>query len=407
MSYPLSQKGYLFHGATIHTAGEQGVIKSGALYIEDHKIVWIGPAKDWSQSHLSPERELDIINCTGEHICPGFIDTHCHLDLGGKPLRSQHQDSNQFAPVMSPQLRAIDSVSAQNIIFEQARLAGVTTVCILPSSPNLINGTGVVLKTFGQDVETMCLRNPACLSINFGYKFKETHPQKEQEPFELMVLADTLRSAFEGALTYETNRLLNPEQTSVDQGKEILVSALRRDLPIHAQALHRDEISLALRLASEFGFQMIIKYGYEWTQAVEDFKRLGACLVYGPILRANTLSHEPNLDFTHANRLTKAGVRFAQMSDYPFVPMQLFSTQAGLHIRGGLDEQEALKSITAYPAVLLGLAHRIGQLKIGLDADLLRLSGPPLEIKTHVIETWLNGSVVVKGVSQSHFAKPI
>ena len=87
------------------------------------------------------------------------------------------------------------------------------------------------------------------------------------------------------------------------------------------------------------------------------------------------------------------------MSGYPQVPMQYFSVQAGLHTRDGLDEHEALKLITAYPAELLGLANQIGQLKIGLNADLLRLNGPPLEIKTRIIETWLNGSVVVKGVS--------
>ena len=37
--------------------------------------------------------------------------------------------------------------------------------------------------------------------------------------------------------------------------------------------------------------------------------------------------------------------------------------QAGLHIRDGLDEHEALKSITTHPAEVLGLAHQIGLTK--------------------------------------------
>ena len=53
-----------------------------------------------------------------------------------------------------------------------------------------------------------------------------------------------------------------------------------------------------------------------------------------------------------------------------------------------------LKLITKYPAELLGCEHRIGQLKIGLDADFVRLDGPPLHIQSRIKEVWVEGQRV-------------
>lgn len=399
MSLMPKHNGFLFKNATLHTAGKQGVIKSGALYIEDHKIVWLGPSKDWSESWVSPKYHVNVIDCSGEHICPGFVEAHAHLGLYPEGYVGEPKDLNELTQALTPQLRAIDGVWPDDIAFAKARKGGVTTVCILPGSANVIGGAGVVLKTFGNDVEMMCLKDPACLKIAFGYNVKYNHGQKGRAPLTRMMLADMLRRSFEEALIYEEKRLLNPDQTPVDRSKEILVSALRRELPVRAHAARSDDILTAVRLAREFGFQLIIEHGYEAIRVMEQLKSVGASVVYGPAFRTCGHSEDQNFDFAHAQVLLENGIKVAHMTDHPIVPIQYLSLQAGLCAREGLDENEALKLITAYPADLLGLADQIGQLKIGLDADFLRLSGPPLEIKTRVIETWLNGAVVVKGVS--------
>ena len=89
------------------------------------------------------------------------------------------------------------------------------------------------------------------------------------------------------------------------------------------------------------------------------------------------------------------------MTDHPIVPIQYLSLQAGLCVRAGMSEDDALLLITAYPADLLGVDDRVGRLRSGLDADLLRLSGPPLEVKTRVLETWINGEVVLREASST------
>ena len=403
-STEFKQERVLFKDASIHTCTEQGILDHGAVYIEGTKIKWVGQLNDWTswkETHLDEQLSYHEVSCVGEHICPGFIDAHVHLGLYPEGFIGEPKDLNELTQALTPQLRAIDGVWPGDIAFEKARKGGVTTVCILPGSANVIGGAGVVLKTAGIDVEQMCLKDPACLKIAFGYNVKYNHGQKGRAPLTRMMLADMLRRSFEEALIYEEARLLDPDKTRLDRSKEILLSALRRDLPVRAHASRSDDILTATRLAKEFGFKLIIEHGYEAIQVIDQLKQVGASVVYGPAFRTCGHSEDLNFDFAHAETLLNEGILVAQMTDHPIVPIQYLSLQAGLCVRAGLNEVEALNLITAYPAQLLGLADRIGRLSPGLDADLLRLSGPPLEIKTQVIETWMNGQPVVKSQSST------
>jgi len=51
-----------------------------------------------------------------------------------------------------------------------------------------------------------------------------------------------------------------------------------------------------------------------------------------------------------------------------------------------MDEEEALKAITIYPAEILGIADRVGSLEEGKDADIVIMSGHPLDVKSSKVE---------------------
>jgi imidazolonepropionase-like amidohydrolase len=63
--------------------------------------------------------------------------------------------------------------------------------------------------------------------------------------------------------------------------------------------------------------------------------------------------------------------------------------------RAGLPADAALAAITRHPAEVLGVADRVGSLAPGRDADLLVLSGAPLDINTHVLRVYVNGTVAL------------
>lgn len=398
----------LFTDATLHTADERGVIERGSIAVWGDQQLWLGESQGASEGILATLAQLEEeglcdakqawvtreqVSCAGEHIAPGFVDAHVHLGLYPEGFLGEPKDLNELTSPLTPQLRALDGVWPGDVAFQKARAGGVTSVCVLPGSANVVGGVGVVLKTAGLDVERMCVREPACLKIAFGYNVKHNHGLKGHAPLTRMALTDMLRGSFEGALAYEERRLQDPSYP-LDRGKEHLLMALKRELPVRAHASRSDDILTAVRLAREFGFKLIIEHGYEAVEVIEQLKEVGASVVYGPAFRTCGHSEDLNFSFDHAQRLLEAGIPVAHMTDHPIVPIQYLSLQAALCVREGLPEEEALKLITAYPADLLGCEERIGRLKVGLDADLIRLSGPPLEVVSKVLKTYINGREV-------------
>ena len=58
-----------------------------------------------------------------------------------------------------------------------------------------------------------------------------------------------------------------------------------------------------------------------------------------------------------------------------------------------MNPEEALKAITLNPARILGVDDRLGSLEKGKDADLLILSGHPLDYRSFVLKAFINGKL--------------
>jgi imidazolonepropionase-like amidohydrolase len=69
-------------------------------------------------------------------------------------------------------------------------------------------------------------------------------------------------------------------------------------------------------------------------------------------------------------------------------------TAAIFAVRHGMNRDEVLKAITITPAEILGVADRVGSLEKGKDADIIVLSGDPLNVTTRVEKVILNGKTV-------------
>ena len=59
-----------------------------------------------------------------------------------------------------------------------------------------------------------------------------------------------------------------------------------------------------------------------------------------------------------------------------------------------MSEKDALEAITLMPAKRIGIANLVGSIEVGKDADLVILSGEPLNISTWVEQTIIDGKVV-------------
>jgi N-acetylglucosamine-6-phosphate deacetylase len=60
---------------------------------------------------------------------------------------------------------------------------------------------------------------------------------------------------------------------------------------------------------------------------------------------------------------------------------------------GGMSELEALRMVTLNPAIQLRIDDRVGSIEVGKDADLTLFDGNPLEIRSVVQKTFVDGDL--------------
>lgn len=379
---------HVFRGATVHTADDSAVIPEGEVVVQDGRIIAVGPAGAYSAA------DATVHDLRGRHLCPGFVDPHVHAGVMPEGFEGESKDLNEMTRPVTPELMALDAVWPGDVAFVKARAAGVTAACVLPGSANVVGGVGVVLKTVGRNVEKMAIRQPACLKVAFGHNVKHSHGIKaHRAPLTRMAIAAMFRQAFEAALRYEERRVLD-ENHPRHAGDEHLLLALRREVPVRAHASRSDDILTALRLARELGLQLVLEHGYEAHLVLDEVIEAGAAVVLGPAFRTCGNSETLHFDFATTKVLDDAGVLVAHMTDHPIVPIGYLPLQAGLCVRAGMHPDRALRTITVHAAAILGLSDRIGRLAAGLDADLVVLDGPPLEVASRVLETWIDGRLV-------------
>lgn len=380
-------------GATILTMSNLGTIKEGTILIKNGKIEKVG-GKD-----IEIPKNYEIIDVSGKIITPGFIDAHAHIGLFEEGLRWEGNDGNEMTDPITPHLRVIDGIKPDDPAFEVARKFGITTVGILPGSANPIGGIGVAIKTYGKTVEDMLVRFPIGMKMAFGENPMNVYGvNQKRTPQTRMATSALIREWLYKAKIY----MLKKEKAKNDPDKapefdiklEALELVLRNEIPIRAHAHRACDIMTAIRIAEEFGVNLVIEHGTEAYKIADLIARKKIPVVHGPLLLPRHKPELRNLTIRSPVILAKAGVEFALSTDALGQVIFELPIMASLLVREGLAPDIALKSVTIIPAKILGIADRVGSIETGKDADILVFSGDPLDIRNKIEMTLINGKIV-------------
>ena len=367
------------------------VIPNGYVELEDDKIKGVGPMEALPKGCEGPS--LDV---KGGHIVPGFVDAHCHLGLFGDALKFEGDDGNEATNPCTPHVRAIDGVNPLDRCFQEAREGGVTTVLTGPGSANPISGQGIVIKTLGAWVDQMVLKVPATMKMALGENPKTVYNGRKETPTTRMGTASVIRTELARALEYmdrqdKADTEPGTNAPGYDPRLEALIPVLRGELPVHIHAHRADDIATAVRICREYGLQFVVVHGTEGYRVTELLAAEGVGVITGPILTDRSKPELAGLTIENPARLAKAGVEIAICTDHPVTPIQYLPLCAAVAVRGGLEPEEALRAITLGGARLAGVAHRVGSLTPGKDADVVVTSGHPLEWTGSVEHVFING----------------
>lgn len=383
----------LFYNAGIFT-GKDDNIRNGYVLIKGSKIIDVGPMA------FCPTDE-NSIDLNGMVIYPGFIDAHCHIGMWADGAGFEGDDGNEDTDPATPQLRAVDAVNPKDNCFEEALMAGVTTVVTGPGSANPVAGQMAALKTYGSRVDDMVIKAPIAMKFALGENPKNTYHGKDQTPTTRMATAAIIREQLMKARRYMQDLDAcsgdeDGDEPEFDMKSEALCSVLKRESQAHFHAHRSDDIFTAVRIAKEFGLDAVLVHCTEGHLDPKQIAEEKIPVIVGPIIGTRTKPELANQTEACAGILKKAGAEVAICTDHPEVPIKYLPLSAAIAVRYGMKHDDAVKAITSVPAKILGLDDRIGFVVPGMDADITVFAGDPLSVYEEPIWVIAGGRVVKK-----------
>ena len=377
----------LIRNARLYTMEGPGLLEGGDVLIDSGKIAAVGV-----NLSASGAREIDA---RGAYVTPGFIDPHSHIGLWADGERDETGDGNEMTDPVTPQMRALDAVNPVDPCFAEACRAGVTTVATGPGSANVLGGQFLAMKTFGGSLKAMLVKEPLAMKAAFGENPKMVYGSGGKRPSTRMATAAVLREAFYEARAYIEKRACADADKRPDFNlkNEALAMVLRRELPLKMHAHRADDILTAIRLAEEFNLRASVEHCTEGYLIADELRKANVGVILGPLLTDRGKPELKNLTMKAPAILYRAGVKFALMTDHGVIPEPYLPVEAGLCVREGLPEMEAMRAITIHAAGVLGLEERLGSLAPGKDADVVLFDGHPLETRTHASLVIVNGNI--------------
>jgi imidazolonepropionase-like amidohydrolase len=381
-------------GGTLYTIAD-GVHPGHTLLVREGKIEAIVPDGSLPAGY-------HVIDAAGKCVLPGLVDARTSVGLFGDGSGFQNADHEELTEPDTAWLRAIDAINPVDPAFEDARQAGVTCLLAGPGSTNVAGGLSAVVKTAGRSVEEMLVYEPAGLQLGLGRPPLSTYRDKNKI-WTRMGVAALLRERLTAARAYQRkqeaqagSQEANGEAPDRDLHLEPYVGLLLRRYPARVRVASAEDAWTALRLADEFGFDLMLEQLTEGHLAglPQELARRGVPCVLGPMMKAGKTLETRALTFRAAVALAEAGVPLALCSGHPARPVHFLALEAALAVRAGLAEAAALRAITLGAAAALGLAGRLGSLEPGKEADLVILDGHPLLPASRVTHTLIAGRVV-------------
>ena len=372
---------------TLHTAVSKETFIADIL-IDGGKIVKIGKG-------LSADG-AEVIDATGLQVYPGFVEAHCHIGLDGYGIGYEGHDYNELNDPVTPQVQAIDGINPFDPCMKMAAKAGVPCFATGPGSSNSIGGTFAAIKPVGTRVDNMIVKFPIAMKCAFGENPKRCY--QKQGISSRMTNAAKIREALNKAKVYKAKIEAAGDDASklpaYDQKSEALIPVLNHEIPLKAHAHQANDIFTAIRIAKEFGVGLTLEHVTEGHMIVDELAKENLPLAVGPTFGHASKFELQNKTWETPGILAKAGCHVSIITDAPVTPLHYLPLCAGLAIKAGMDEYEALRAVTINPAEHIGIADRVGSLEEGKDADVVIVDGCPFDVTGVIKHVLINGEEV-------------
>ena len=403
----------VIHAGNLFNSNNGSIEPEMTIFIEDDKIT------DVIEGYVNPEIDDTYLDLTGYFVLPGLIDMHVHLT----------NISSNKAYLERVTLNPADYAIRATKNAEDTLYAGFTTVrnlgdsnSITISLRNAIND-GIVIGprifSSGQTISTTGGHGDSTNSLNQqltrdlgpkdGVINSETDAYKAVRS-RYKENADLIKITATGGVLSNAKDGQNPQMT-VKEISAIVEAAKDYGFKVAAHAHGSEGIKRATiagvdsiehgTLMDKEGAEMMREKGTFYVPTLLAGKWVAdKALIkdyYPPFVEKKALEIGPKLQSTFSMAL-QAGVRIAFGTDSGVSPHGENAKEFSLMVQGGMSEKDSILSATISAAELLGESDNVGSISVGKYADIIGVSGNPLEDikKLETIDFVMKGGEVVK-----------
>jgi imidazolonepropionase-like amidohydrolase len=384
---PVRQKVAIKAGKIITIAGSD--IQDGVILIEDGIIKAVG-------TDVEIPWDANVIEAKDKVLMPGFVVAHTSNGLD-RP--------NENLPEV-PFLSSFDSIDPLSPYFEDSLRDGVVAMLVLPGEMTLLGGTGTIVKPHGRTVESMLVKRYTGLKISLQ-PTRGTSRMGHIQRFRRYM--DDLKDYMEA---YEQRKAdaeeeKKPFDEESDPRKQSMIDLVNGKLTAFIYCNRASDVPKAIEIQETHKLKAVLVLGTDCYKAVDLIAAKKLPVVLDPQLIIWETNEETNEEEMKVIPMTfhKAGVKFAFRADTSQYGRRYLWYQAATAVKHGMDRAEALKSTTLYPAQFIGADDRFGSIEAGKEANLIFLTGDPLDAQTWVDQVMMGGEIVYERAKDKRLKK--
>lgn len=394
-------------------------VKGVSVLVQDGKIADIG-------ARLVAPKGVKIVEGKGLRLYPGMIDSNTEIGLSEVGAERVTVDTGELGEFM-PQLKALSAVNPESEHFGVVRANGITSVMTFPAAggrggrggggTQYISGQAALIHMDGWTWEDLEIKRDAAMHLNFpsiatrggrgglasvdfadeiallfgGGNAAGTYTEAKRN-YETQVAK--LTEFFDNARQYRKERDANLPGFKRDLKYEAMIPVLDGKVPVAVPAARERAIHDAVAFAEKEHIKIVILAPQELGKEGPELKAKNVPVIMG---RTEALPENQDAPYDYAESLPgefyKAGVKIAFGTfDNEFARNLPYN--AARAVAYGLPYDAALKAITINAAEIWGEGDKMGSIEKGKWADLMLVTGDPLEAPTQIKALYIKGKEV-------------
>jgi imidazolonepropionase-like amidohydrolase len=373
---PVRKKLAVEAGRIITIAGKD--IKNGVILIEDGSIKAVG-------TDVEIPWDAFVIEARDQVVMPGFVMAHTSSGLDRE---------NENMPEV-PFISTFDSIDPISTFFEDSLRDGVVAMLVLPGNNTLLGGTGTIVKPYGRTVEDMLIKRYTGLKISL-LPSRNTSRMGHMQRFRRYMsdLKDYLEEYEQKKADAEEEK--KPFDEEIDVTKQSMVDLLNKKLTAFIYCDRAADVPKAIEIQKTHQLNTVLVLSPDCYKAADLIANSKLPVVLDPELIIWETNEQTNEEEMKVIPMIfhKAGVKFAFQTDTSQYGRRYLWYQAATAVKYGMKREEALKSITLYPAQFIGVDNRLGSIETGKEATMLFLTGDPLDAQSWVDRVMIAGEIV-------------